>query len=129
MSAFELQYPFTWFRSPLSGDVIQNISPDYSSVEIAGNVNIERRIVREVASFGDQLGTVLDVLSLLAKDLDPNDKAVQKLSKLVGAVDTIKKQEAESAEKRARDALQSLKSVDPETYAAIVAELAQETSE
>jgi hypothetical protein len=123
MSDFDYSFPFTWFRSPLSGDVIQNISPEFTKVDIAGNANIERRIVREVASYGDQLGTMLDVLALLAKDLDQDSKAVTELNELKAKVDAVKQQEKSSAEARARDALESLRKADKGAFAKLIGEL------
>ena len=123
MSDFETSFPFTWFRSPLSGDVIQNISPEFTSVDIAGNARIERRIVQEVASYGDQLGTMLDVLMLLSKSLEQSSPEVKALEDLVKKVNRIKSQEKTSAADRARDALKTLKSTDPSAFRDVLREL------
>lgn len=128
MSDFETSFPFTWFRSPLSGDVIQNISPEFTSVDIAGNARIERRIVQEVASYGDQLGTMLDVLMLLTKHIDQDSDEVKALNALVAKVEAVKSQEKTSAADRARDALKTLKSADPDTFREIVQELSAQPS-
>ena len=120
MAGPDFGFPFTWFRSPLSGDVFQNIAPDYSSTDIAGNIEIERRITREVASYGNQLGTILDALTVLARDADRDDPAIAELFDLIEAVDAVKRSEGESARGRARDALDSLRKTDRAAYAALI---------
>lgn len=129
MAGPDFGFPFTWFRSPLSGDVFQNIAPDYSSTDIAGNIEIERRITREVASYGNQLGTILDALKVLAKDADRDDPAIAELFRLIDAVDAVKRAEGQSAGDRARDALDSLRKTDRAAYAALVRGLRAEGDE
>lgn len=114
MSDFDYNNPFTWFRGPLGGDVVQNISPVFSNVDIAGNVDVERRVVREVASYGDQLGTILDVVAMLAESLDQSDPRVVKLMDLKEKVDRITEQEVDGASERAKRALDALEKIHPE---------------
>ncbi|MFW2545237.1 hypothetical protein ACN2XU_21630 [Primorskyibacter sp. 2E107] len=121
MSETDYSFPFTWLRWPLSGDVIQNISPEFSRVEIAGNAEIERRVVREVASYGNQLDTILDVVDMLARDLDQTDPRVTALYALIEKVDAIKQQEKDGARERAQQALDALKKVDSSGYESLMA--------
>lgn len=59
----------TTFRLPLSGDVTQDIDP---SVHIAGVPEIEAQVVQDVASYGTQLGKVLDALQTLSEATAPS---------------------------------------------------------
>ncbi|WP_425099970.1 hypothetical protein [Tropicibacter sp. S64] len=120
MSEIDYHNPFTWFRGPLGGDVVQNISPAFTNVDIAGNVDVERRVVREVASYGDQLGTILDVVAMLAKNLDQTDPRVVKLLQLKQQVDAIVEQEEAGAVRRAEKALDALEKVKPEKAEEII---------
>ena len=49
-------------RAPFSGDVTQEITPRFLFPDIKGSPAIEERVVREVASYGKQLGKVLEAL-------------------------------------------------------------------
>ena len=58
------------FHAPFSGDVTQEITPRFLSPEIKGSPGIEHRVQTEVASFGKQLGKVLEALEVLSEKTD-----------------------------------------------------------
>jgi len=59
-------------RAPLSGDVTQAIDTSFIRVSgaAAGNPDLERQIVEHVASYGRQLGRILDALDVLIRHAD-----------------------------------------------------------
>ncbi len=113
-------FPFSIFRTPLSGDVIQNISPEIGTTEIAGHPQIERRVVREVASYGRQLGVILDVLEVLTAEADADDPRIARLRSMTAEVKELKAKEKESLKTRAQEALASLRKADPEGYQSLL---------
>jgi hypothetical protein len=59
-------------RGPLSGDVTQAIDTSFIRVTTAsaGDPGLERQIAEQVASYGRQLGRVLDALDVLIRHTD-----------------------------------------------------------
>jgi hypothetical protein len=65
-------------RAPLSGDVTQDIAPSLSSQLGFININqtrakdpdLEHRIITEVASYGRQLGRLMEAVEVLARHQD-----------------------------------------------------------
>jgi hypothetical protein len=96
-------FPFLWLwapqvRLPFSGDVVQDIEPNLSAFFAgikpqAGDARIEAQAF-EVASYGDQLGTITELLLELAQRLpaDAQDKSqpLQDLRKIHAAIQAIK---------------------------------------
>ena len=90
---------FSFFRLP-SGDVSQifRLFPFFSpniTNHFAGSVEVEEKIVTDIASYGSQLGTITDLVLSLAKDYQDyqakqsdNDNPVTVSSE---TVDTFKK--------------------------------------
>jgi hypothetical protein len=91
-------------RAPLSGNVTQDISPSIGLVNInetrTGDPGLERRIITEVASYGRQLGWLLEAVDVLARQqprhgLDAADiDALDQLDKLTERVAAVKEQKA-----------------------------------
>ncbi|MGH3771089.1 MAG: hypothetical protein ACRDRW_06805 [Pseudonocardiaceae bacterium] len=58
-------------RAPLSGDVTQDISPSFGLVNInntsSGDPELEKRIITQVASYGRQLGKLVEAVDVLVQ--------------------------------------------------------------
>jgi len=75
--------PSVWFWSPQfhfpwSGDVAQRIDPNVvldAITPAAGNRDVEKRVLTEVASYGQQLGLITDLLLDLAAQIPPTSPA------------------------------------------------------
>ena len=68
---------------PLSGAVTQDISP--ALLQCAGDAQVERRVLGEVASYGKQIGVLTDLLCDLAASVPPDslsDKGRHALAQL-----------------------------------------------
>ena len=113
----------TWWRAlglraPLSGDVTQaietsvvrSLGEQFGLINIsttrAGDPELERRITQEVASYGRQLGTVLDAVDALIRRqrgetlLPEDERALDVLQELRAQVEELKAHNAtESAER------------------------------
>ncbi len=91
-------------RAPLSGNVTQDIAPSIGLINInetrSGDPGLERRIITEVASYGRQLGWLLEAVDVLARQqprhgLDEADiRALNQLHKLAERVAAVKGQKA-----------------------------------
>lgn len=66
-------------RAPLSGDVTQDIETSLVRISLpaAGDPALERRIVEDVASYGRQLGRVLDVVDVLVRRALPAELSAE----------------------------------------------------
>lgn len=104
------------FRFPLSGDVKQDIDPEFST-QIAGIPEIELAVIRDVASYGKQLGKVHEALKLLA------DNANVSLPEIEGFIDDVEAVKAASKDvlkRRAQDALDRLKAADEAAWKDVI---------
>ncbi|MBV8540503.1 MAG: hypothetical protein JO063_04755 [Pseudonocardiales bacterium] len=58
-------------RAPLSGDVTQDVAPSIGLVNInatrSGDPKLEQRIITQVASYGRQLGRLVEAVDVLAR--------------------------------------------------------------
>ena len=109
--------PYFMFRAPFSGDVTQEIVPRLFSPEIKGSPEIEARVVREVASYGRQLGKVLEALQALsAKTKVP----LPEIDELVASVERVKADSKETLKEEAETALARLKAADEAAWAEVV---------
>jgi hypothetical protein len=134
-------------KAPLSGDVEQLIKMILSlnPVSQMGFINInqmestdselEQRIVKEVASYGRQLGRVVDALEVLCKkvELDKLDKDDQEaLTDFLGMAESIQKvkdghkSDAGRSVQRFLDNLRRLEESRPEEYKRVRERLRQE---
>lgn len=107
------------FRAPFSGDVTQEISPHLFSPEIKGNAKIEHKIQTEVASFGKQLGKILEALQQLS---DATDTPLPEIDSLVSEVEVVKAASIEEIREDAEAALNRLKAVDEEACKRLVSQ-------
>ncbi|MGH3673509.1 MAG: hypothetical protein ACRDSH_23255 [Pseudonocardiaceae bacterium] len=90
-------------HAPLSGDVTENIDGgQLGLINInatrSGDPQLEQRIITEVASYGRQLGRLLDAVDVLADRQsrcglsDPEIRALDQLQKLAKEVAAVKQQ-------------------------------------
>jgi len=105
------------FRAPFSGDVTQEIVPRVFSPDIAGVPEIESKIHTEVASYGTQLGKVLDALQTLAAATKTD---LPEIDILVADINAAKSQSKEAIRADAERALARLKSVDRDSWRTLV---------
>jgi hypothetical protein len=107
--AMQPWFPFT-FNFP-SGDVdLANWFSPNVSVSYAGTPAIERDVIENVASFGDQLGTLIDAVVELAGDAT-GDK-LDDLRTLQKEVDEVKARHKRDVKREARAAIERLAKLD-----------------
>lgn len=90
------------FRAPFSGDVTQAIVPRFFSPNIKGVPEIEHRVETEVASYGKQLGKILEALDELSRK---SKIPLPEIKELIAEVEAVK---ADSKDKLRADAEASL---------------------
>jgi hypothetical protein len=112
--------PLWMFRGPWSGDVAQRITAPWFSpsltVNYAGDPEVEDRVVTEVASYGKQLGWLMEITIALAKKQPLPEETLLRLEKAFAEIDAIKKQVHASAVVAANNALDRLERDDPAQY-------------
>ncbi len=86
--------PWTWFFAPSGGQFgLFNLNIDLGP---SSNPEVETEIVRDVASYGKQIGRIEDVVAVLVNRLDPETlsaderKAVEAFKVLLADIETIK---------------------------------------
>ena len=117
-------------RAPLSGDVTQDIAPSIGgqlgllniNAMRSGDPELEQRIITQVASYGRQLGWLIEAVDVLARrqsrhGLDEADiRALDQLHELAAQVTAVKEQAALDQLDRIVAEVQAL-SRDPEANA------------
>ncbi|APX12227.1 hypothetical protein [Tateyamaria omphalii] len=114
MTPFDVWAPM--FRAPFSGDVTQEIVPRILSPDIAGAPEIEAKIHTDVASYGTQLGKILEALQTLAKATKTD---LPEIDKLVADIEEVKDQSKDTLRADAERALARLRSVDEDGWRAL----------
>ena len=115
-------FPFqfnTTFEYPLSGDVAQSISPAFFAA-MKGVPEIERAVVQDVASYGDQLGTLTEVVLQLAKNAGLKSDEVKDLKDIANKVEDKKTEVRQGLRERAEMVLRRLETADPEAYRELI---------
>jgi hypothetical protein len=111
---------------PLSGAVNQRITAPWFSpsltVNYAGDPAVEDRVVTEVASYGQQLGWLNEIVLALANNQAVPQETLKRLQKAVQDIETIKQEVQPSALAAANKALDQLKHAQPEKYAELLRE-------
>ena len=113
-------------RWPLSGDIVQDIAPETHwfspSLEfnIAGDPRVEADVVRNVASYGKQLGRLTEAVLALGKDSD--DPAMERLRVLAKDIEARKETRRSDAVAAARRALDNLGKVSPDDLESMLAD-------
>jgi hypothetical protein len=123
LSSFD---PFWVFRSPLSGDVNQRITAPWFSpsltVNYAGDPQVEDRVVTEVASYGKQLGWLMEISLALAKQQPLPNETLTRLEEASKKIDAIKKSVHGSALDEANAVLDRLERDQPDDYQKLLSE-------
>lgn len=125
--------PWYWMWSPqvhfpLSGSVMQDMSRDISwffgAIKPQAGVGSIEKEVFETASYGKQLGLILDVLlPLVDRDFLEPEKAGKSLAELKDVYRDIEKVKAESRaemEKAAVALLRKIERADPEMLSRVI---------
>lgn len=107
----------TDFHAPFSGDVVQSIEPRVFSPDIAGDGPLEERIHMNVASYGKQLGKILEALQALST---ATEVPLPEIDALVEKVEAEKTARHGTLRADAETALARLKAADPEGWAEVV---------
>lgn len=115
-SPFDIWAPI--IRAPFSGNVTQEIAPRVLSPDIQGVPEIEDRVQTEVASYGKQLGKLLEAVQMLAEDAG---KPVPDIDKLIAGVEVVKKESKADLRANAEAALARLRAVDEAGWRAVLA--------
>ncbi len=111
LTPFDIWSPI--IRAPFSGDVTQEITPRFLSPDIKGSPAIEERVQREVASYGKQLGKVLEALQALSEATGTD---LPEIDGLVAEIETVKAGAKEGLRAEAEAALARLKAVDEDGW-------------
>jgi hypothetical protein len=119
LNPFSYLDPSAWVRLPLSGDVAQNYHPLTNwfspniDIKYVGNSSIERDVTANVAGYGSQLGTVIDVLEELTRGKEQTE-AVKRLRDLWCKVEEVKKNNKEDLKESAKASLDQLAKYYPD---------------
>ncbi|MEO1139000.1 MAG: hypothetical protein AAFW87_06050 [Pseudomonadota bacterium] len=101
------------FRAPFSGDVTQEIVPRFLSPEIKGIPEIEQKVLTEVASYGTQLGKILEALQTLSAE---TKTPLPEIERLVAGIEEVKNDSVTHIREEAETALARLRDVDEEGW-------------
>jgi len=112
-------------NEPLSGDVSQwfRIFSPSITVEGRGDPDLEGRIVRDVATYGAQLGQISAIVLALADGEKAPAEEVGKLRAIVADIEKVKESYKQGALDRARAAMLALREDDPAGYAELLGSL------
>lgn len=131
-------FPWYWMwlpqiHFPLSGSVMQDNGPDISTFfgairPEAGIGSIEKEVF-EVASYGRQLGLILDVLLPLAGAAVPDPqkagKSLEDLQKVYKRIEEVKFEKRADMEKAAISLLSRIEKIDPQMLSRIMTRFPQ----
>ncbi len=115
LTPFDIWAPM--FRAPFSGDVTQEIVPRLFSPDIKGIPEIEARVQTEVASYGKQLGKVLEALQTLSA---ATNTPLPEIDALVAGIKEVKDDSRADFRADAEAALARLRAVDEDGWRAVV---------
>jgi hypothetical protein len=115
LTPFDIWAPM--IRAPFSGDVTQEITPRLFSPDIKGVAEVETRVQAEVASYGKQLGKVLEALQVLSAQ---TKTPLPEIDALVDDIDAVKARFATAYRSEAEAALDKLKALDETAWAEVL---------
>lgn len=118
LTPFDIWAPM--FRAPFSGDVTQEITPRFFSPDIQGIPEIEHKVQTEVASYGKQLGKILEALQTLS---NANDTPLPEIDALITQVEAVKDESRTAFKDDAVAALDRLRKADTAAWREVVASL------
>jgi hypothetical protein len=105
-------------------ELMQSILPSWFSpslsVSFAGDARIEERVVRDVASYGRQIGWLSELVLAMAEGKAAPKDALGKLTKAAAEIDRIKDEVGRNARDAAQEALARLKTHNPGMYARLI---------
>jgi hypothetical protein len=107
------------FRFPLSGDVSQEIEPEFGG-RIAGVPEIEAEVIREVASYGRQLGKLTEAVLALAEAQGLTGAEVAALRALAEDIEGVKARSRAALRRDAETALARLRAADEPAWRELV---------
>ncbi|KMK68321.1 hypothetical protein [Puniceibacterium sp. IMCC21224] len=105
------------FRAPFSGDVTQEIVPRFFSPDIKGIPEIELKVQTEVASYGKQLGKILEALQALSV---ATNTPLPEIDELVAGVREVKAASRVEIRADAEAALERLRAVDEDGWRDVI---------
>lgn len=115
------------------GTVAQSILPGWGSTNVTvnyqGSPDVETEVVRDVASFGRQIGWLSEIVLELCKTHPPQGEAKEAEAKLRAAakrIKAIKDRREESARIEATEALERFRKEHPQRYALFLRDKAAE---
>lgn len=111
ITPFDIWAPI--FRAPFSGDVTQEIAPQVLSPQFKGVPEIEQKVQAEVASYGKQLGKVLEALQTLSA---ATKTPLPEIDNLVDGVEAVKAESRAEIRAHAEAALARLRAVDESAW-------------
>ena len=106
--SFEVQFPGAEGNYQNFIPLTHLLSPMTTINNYEGDPAIEEKIIRDVASFGKQLGVVSEAVLELAKEGACQSPAIERLAKLAKEIDEVKKQHRETTVERVRQSFTSL---------------------
>jgi hypothetical protein len=115
----------TWSQhQPLSGDVSQWLRVFSPTVTVngRGDPDLEGEIVRDVATYGAQLGPLTALVLALAEGTAVPPDALAKLREICAEIETKKDEYRRGAADRARKSLAELAAADPDGLVKLLAE-------
>jgi hypothetical protein len=101
------------FRAPFSGDVTQEIEPRLFSPDIKGIPEIEHKVQTEVASYGKQLGKLLEAMQALST---ATNTPLPEIDTLVDGIKGVKDRCRADIRADAEAALARLRTVDEDGW-------------
>lgn len=106
-------------KAPFSGDVTQQIIPRFFSADINGDPNIESQVQTDVASYGKQLGKILEAVKKIADDPKVMIE-IPEIDQLIEDIDLIKAKNRNDAESQAISAMERLRNTDEKAWRDLV---------
>ncbi len=120
--------PWTWWVRSLGQFGFININETKS-----GDTQLEQTIVRDVASYGRQLGQISDALATLLRHTehvgwsDDDEKTLKKFTDMLDQIDALKQRDSAKAQTaqidRLVEAVEDLKRTDAPTFTALAKRL------
>ncbi len=108
------------YYAPLSGPTNTNTLTDWFSPDIninVGDPRLERAITHNVATYGRQLGVVMDALNALGEATkNARLPALEALREMSAQIEAEKERNRNTFEAKTLAALETLKSADPEGF-------------
>ena len=106
----------------------QRFLPPAPEVNGKGDPELETRIVRDVATYGAQLGQIAEIVLALAKGRPAPEEALAKLRAIVADIEALKASHTENTLARARTALEDLRMRDRAGYDLLLASIDRDRS-